>query len=601
MLSPDDRSLLVDLLAAPDGFRLDEAVATTFTLELTALLAVPLAFAGADLSSGADPLTALQAIREYSERIDVFCQAGNIAVPPKPNDLLSFLEPIVHQVERPRAGRLFHPKLWALRFAAVDDPSEQCFRLICGSRNLTHDCAWDAVITLDGTPISRRRRAVNNPLVDFISSLPDRAPSLSKERASRIENLAESLRSVEWDPPPDVFHNDAWLAFHTFGRVRSTTPDLSGDRNLVISPFINDDGITQFEPAVDLTIISRSEELDQLNSETRKWLDECDTHVLVLDEDAAIPDVDAEAAGRRWSLSGLHAKAYVFERGQRAHVLIGSANSTDAAWSGNDEFLVEIIGRRRTYGIDTITEAKSSFGSLLSPYELGEPTKPDPNDELLRQLENALRDLVGTRLVGTLTGSDTEGWVETITSDQALQWGVPEAQLTVSLLTLPAEARAATPGEALDVTWKLHELEDATPFATLRLRIGAVEASTVALAHLVGDPVDRLDRVLARQFSDKTTFLRFLLMLLALAGDTGSLIDLPLFNGPGEAAPWATQGSGLLESLMKALATAPSAIDDVGRLVDHLSATEAGRAVLPPGWDNLWQAVLEARARVRAV
>lgn len=46
MLSPDDRTLLVDLLTPPEGFTLHHAIATTFTLHLTALLPVPLGFAG---------------------------------------------------------------------------------------------------------------------------------------------------------------------------------------------------------------------------------------------------------------------------------------------------------------------------------------------------------------------------------------------------------------------------------------------------------------------------------------------------------------------------------------------------------------------------
>lgn len=125
MLSPDERTLLVDLLAPPaPGYRLEHAVATTFTLHLTALLPVPLGLAGADLSTSTDPLSILQAIRNYAGLIDVFCQAGHVAVPAQRNDLLAFLEPIVHQVKAPRPGHLFHPKLWVLRYVH-DDESER--------------------------------------------------------------------------------------------------------------------------------------------------------------------------------------------------------------------------------------------------------------------------------------------------------------------------------------------------------------------------------------------------------------------------------------------------------------------------------------------
>lgn len=90
----DHRSypFVLDLLALPDaGFRLERAVATTFTLHLTALLPVPLGLAGADLNSSTDPLSVLQAVRNYSDRIDVFCQAGHVSVPSQRNDLLAFL------------------------------------------------------------------------------------------------------------------------------------------------------------------------------------------------------------------------------------------------------------------------------------------------------------------------------------------------------------------------------------------------------------------------------------------------------------------------------------------------------------------------------
>lgn len=604
MLTPDDRTLLVDLLAPPVGYRLDQAVATTFTLDLGALLAVPLGFAGADLASGADPLTTLQAVREYSERIDVFCQTGNITVPAKANDLLSFLEPIVHPVDRPKPGHLFHPKIWVLRFTAVDDVDERTsdavdrFRLICGSRNLTADCAWDAAITLDGWQ-STRRAALNNPLCNFVASLPGRAFSLEPARADRITDLAESLHAVEWEPPPDVYDSQRWLHFHTLGRVRSPQPDLSGRRILVVSPFVNDDGVQLFDPTSELHVVSRSERLDQLADDGREWVTDDSTTVYVLNDDAAIPEIDDNDAGQRWSLNGLHAKVYVFERDRRAHVMIGSANATDAAWNGNDEFLVELVCRAGTYGIDTLVGEKASFRSLLSEYTLGDVTGPSEEDELRKTLENKLRDLTAVPLIATLTGSDEKGWEQSLSSRSPFQWEIPDAELTIGLLTLPAEPRAHESGAVVDASWKLHALEDATPFVTLRLHVGNVEASSVAMARLVGDQDDRLDRVLARQFKDPRTFLRFLLLLLALAGSDGAGLDLALSDGlSNSSAPWVMDRAGLLESLLRALSRSPRSIDDAARLVERLSATEEGRSVLPEGWDDLWEAVLEARARL---
>ena len=63
MLQPDDRKLLAELLEAPDGYRLEHAIATTFTLDLTALLTVPLGFSGTDLMIGTNKLALLQSLR----------------------------------------------------------------------------------------------------------------------------------------------------------------------------------------------------------------------------------------------------------------------------------------------------------------------------------------------------------------------------------------------------------------------------------------------------------------------------------------------------------------------------------------------------------
>ena len=42
MLAPDSRTIAFDLLRAPSGYRLDFAVLTAYTLDLEALLVLPL-------------------------------------------------------------------------------------------------------------------------------------------------------------------------------------------------------------------------------------------------------------------------------------------------------------------------------------------------------------------------------------------------------------------------------------------------------------------------------------------------------------------------------------------------------------------------------
>jgi hypothetical protein len=125
MLEPDDRHLLVDALRPPQGSSLDLAVATTFTLDLDALLVAPLAFAlydwATDPEGRPDPLALLEALRRHADRLTVFCQAGEIGFRNDYRPLLVLVEDSVVPVAAPNPGGIFHPKLWVLRFVDAED------------------------------------------------------------------------------------------------------------------------------------------------------------------------------------------------------------------------------------------------------------------------------------------------------------------------------------------------------------------------------------------------------------------------------------------------------------------------------------------------
>jgi hypothetical protein len=604
MLSPDDRTLLVDLLAPPEGgFRLERAVATTFTLHLTALLPVPLGLAGADLSSSTDPLSILQAIRNYSDRIDVFCQAGHVSVPSQRNDLLAFLEPMVHQVKTPGPGHLFHPKLWVLRFA--NDVGEERFRLVCGSRNLTHDRAWDVVVSLEGRR-TLQRHAVNRPIADLLASLAGRVPAgVPRERRAAINDLAQGVRFVQWERPDNVVASKDWLAFHVFGPGRSTVPNMDGYRRLIVSPFLNDGGLetTWPEGAGECVVVSRADELNAIGEDWREWLED-HADLRVLDETAAIPDPDSDEAGLRWSLSGLHAKLHIVERNKEAHVFIGSANTTEAAWGGNDELLVEVVGRPSVYGVEAALGDSTGFGRILLPHTLGDNVTDTAEDELRRTFENALRELGALTYTATVEGEHEHPilWVGSDEPLRAVSSFPEDTELTVELLTLTGQPHRPSFGVRLDHRWQLSEIEEITPFLVIRLASGKgttrVEVSSVVLARLVGDPADRLDRLLARRIGTASEFVRFILLLLQLAGREGLF---PENEGGGTfgAFGMGEGGSGILEAVLTALASSPATIDDIDRLVKRLTATEQGRKVLPEGWDAFWPSVVEARSRLR--
>ena len=147
MLEPHGRTLLFDILKPPEGHTLDQAIATTYTLDLLALLTAPVAFSLFDVDDHRDllnqeSLTLLESLRRYADKLTVFCHAGMISLPKAKFPQFEFLEGSVIQCLPPRAGAAFHPKVWVLRFVNTSRPGIT-YRMACLSRNLTFDRCWD--------------------------------------------------------------------------------------------------------------------------------------------------------------------------------------------------------------------------------------------------------------------------------------------------------------------------------------------------------------------------------------------------------------------------------------------------------------------------
>ncbi len=206
MLNPHDRALLFPSLRPPAGYELDFAIGTTFSLDLIALLAAPMAFTLFDWEDRegkpvADPLALLEALRRYASRILIFGQIGQIKIPPGNQPLLAHLEAAVIQLQKRDSAGVFHPKVWLLRFTAADAPVQ--YRLLCLSRNLTFDHCWDTVLALDGEVVDRRRAiAANHPLGDFVGALPALAcRPIAAPLAQRVSDMADEVRRVRFGLP----------------------------------------------------------------------------------------------------------------------------------------------------------------------------------------------------------------------------------------------------------------------------------------------------------------------------------------------------------------------------------------------------------------
>ena len=618
MLEPNDLRTLLDALRPPAGYQLDRAVGTSYSLDLYALVSAPLAFALFDSETNEDATiniaALLEAVRRHSDRIDVFCQAGQIALPAAYRPIVAYLEESVHEVAPRNRRRVFHPKVWALRFTAPDG-QQAVFRLLVLSRNLTFDRSWDTMLLLEGA--KRAGDAVrqrNAPLSQFIRELPRLAISpVERHRRSEIEALAEDLRQVEFELPAGFEE----LRFWPLGIPRASKwpfAQMPNGRRLVVSPFLSRPLLQRL--GSNGVLVSRAESLDAIAADDLKAFGEC--HVLAdaavsseTTEDTRRPAVDetvAEAAGA--TLRGLHAKLFVFDAYPNSHVFTGSANATNAAFAGNVEFLVELVGKRSKCGVDAILAGTggTGFSDLLEAYK-AEAAEPTPGEgalieSRLEELRRAVATQPFTACVGPATEDDRHAAMLRAAGENSLVEGATARCWPITLG--PSGSLPLSKVWDEGAQWTLSQ-EGVTAFfaVELTLREGRQSARIefVVRAALDGAPADRLDRLLVSLLRTRGDVLRYMLFLLA--GDDQAVASLRAFTQ--DVPPTGSGGDGqggdidlpLVEWMIRAISRSPDRVDHLARLIESLRATPGGLALLPPELSEVWDPIWSAREATR--
>jgi hypothetical protein len=614
MLDPDTRHLYVEALEPPAGYELDRAIGTTYSLDLTTLLTLPLSFALLEAREGREallksPVALLHALRKHARSMTVFCEAGRISVPIQRHPLFAYLEQSVVEV-RPEAGS-FHPKTWLLRFTSEDEDAPVRYRFLCLSRNLTADRSWDTGLVVDGELVDRERAITQvHPLGDFVASL---APHGTPKLAADLLKLSQEVRRVRFETP-EPFSELDFFPIGVEGRPGPTFPEAQ--RTLVVSPFLEDELLSELGGRDRDVLVSRRDSLDQLDAATRARFAE----ILVLRDDVE-EAIEAESAGEApgnveatpsvaEAQRGLHAKLFVFERGHQVQLWTGSANATNRAFSGNTEFIVELRGTRKQGGIDAILgSAEKGLRRILEPY--APPSVPRPVDAEARRLENLLeagRDALvrgQLKLVAKPTpGSEDRHDLALVVAD-ALE-GDALAALTARCwpVTLPAE-------QALDVRLlsETHPLvferltaDNLSAFIAFELRV-AEPADHPALRFVLnldleGFSGDRGLAALRAVLSDPTRVLTYLRLLLSRddSDQAAALDPAGAVTREGTAAASVElAGFPVFEELLRTAARSPERLEGVKKLLDELRQTRDGARLLPAGFETLFDAVWRAR------
>ncbi|MFZ2512221.1 MAG: phospholipase D family protein [Gordonia sp. (in: high G+C Gram-positive bacteria)] len=597
MLSPDDGVTLVESLAPPEGYELDIAVGTSFTLDLIALLAVPTAFAlGASAAdSGSDqsltPLHLLEALRTHAKKLTVFSDAAHIALPNTTSEsrVLGFLDDVVIPVRAPRGG-LFHPKLWALRF--VDTMGQHLHRLLIPSRNLTFDRSWDTVVRLDQSLPDDLTSATLSELSDILEQLPSLATNVGPtvERGAAIAQLAESIGRISFSMPAGFTD----MRVHPLGfSAAGHRPPLPAEsvRALVVSPFLGKTaGLPSPLHAIrELTMISRPAELDAAfpSGSARP-------NSFTLNPSFVAEADDPESSAESDSHVGLHAKLYVHDLpGSTTAVFTGSANATQSAITRNTEILVELTGPTRHVGVKEFLkpdpakvtrDSEKRLSSMLIPHVWADPPDGETADEsTLRQLQFTIG---GLHITGTVEQQSEQVYtIKYIASQQ-----FPDSQGAEIEFRPISTSDWRTPIDDRLLWSDSLSLTQLTRFLGVRLSFGEASTSFVLPCDLDGIPDDRDDRLLATLIADPERLLKYLIMLLTdTPQDRFDSDTAPIFEAISRSGGDLTTFP-ILELMLRATVAAPAKIRPVRKLME---AVRNHSELADPALLKLWEAIDE--------
>ena len=585
-------------LRAPSGYALHSALATTFSLDLETLAAASLALTldqtleeeeEGELSG--ERVALLESIDQLHKRLMVFYQRGNIKVPGKFNRLFALLEPLLVPVVALEgadgAFASFHPKVWLLRFTALDEDAADRWRLLVLSRNLTFDRSWDLAVSIDG---ETARRGNGDPrLLVFLRSLAQ-----DLRHAAEIEAWCDALKHVAWTAP-DQFDPafEVLPGFQGHEKTAGVPLDLPAklDDLLVMSPFLDADGQSMLADLASRTranatrtLISRGDTLDKVGSDAlSNW------NCLSLSE--RVVDGEERHESRAAEQQNLHAKLIVAKHGAQAIWHIGSANMTNAAFGQpgklasprNRELMLRLTGRNGKLGPSALLETWKT-SSVFHKHEFRDagPVSPE-EDSAMRRAVHALSSAEWLLHVNEVPGEPGRFDLRLETTSDGSAIRLPAGyEATVRLL-------CRDDPRALDVSmaWTDVSLTDISAFLSAEI-VSPKEVRKRFVVQAVLS-IDMLERRKAALFRDIVGDSRKLLRYLALILDLDpSRSDWSRADGNGRSADvFGLDGKGALyEQLLRAASRAPRRMS---RAIDIYRRIRAEVETLPEGLDPLFE------------
>ena len=574
-------------LNAPPRYKLDMAVATTYSLDLFALLSIPVAlFYARDMDAEVKEsrMDILNAIQRTGDSVKVYCQRGRIIKPKTINKLIASVEDCIYEVLPGEERMSFHPKIWVIRY--VGPGQKVLYRVIILSRNLSLDRSYDMAFFLEGHK-TREKQEKNKPLVDYLKHLT----SLSDFRNSGqfIRDFAKTDFHVE-APFQD-------FSFHPMGFRKYENPlkDISFDELLIVSPFVDESTLKYFAGKVKgrKYLFSRKEELDKISAEI---LDKYESYafssrVVEGEED---PELQEEG-GEEILPQHLHAKLFIGANGKKnTQWYLGSANCTNPALQRNEEFLIRLNTDQKKAGIMAIKEtllSKTDDLEIFEPYyrESREAITDKEFDfrPLMYKLLNFLND--PANITAVCEPSKDEKYTIRLTLKKSNLFKRKDLKVWLAPYSWKGDLMAV---EEEDIySFEGISLINLSPFVVWRLvHAPTGEEKEFMIKTNIALPEGRKQAIFRSIIENQEKFFQFIQFLL---GENPHHLEFtaeekkiqPAYRGTKNNRK---QEAPLLEELMLAASREPEKLKEIDAIVKMLKTKESEN-LIPEDFNQFWQ------------
>jgi len=575
-----------EALSPPPGYEMNYAVGTTYSLDLNAVMLIPVALFFSE-EMDFDPKSTrediLESLTRVPRQISIYHQRGKISVPEEYNNLMTYWEKSLIPVQMPQYHQSFHPKVWVIRYKEISGNNVQ-YKVISTSRNLTFSRDWDLAVTTEGN-FNKSIKGQNKPLIDFLKYL-------NKKGERKIpDSFFNELPGVAFNVPG----NFSSLNFYPININKSySNPMYSWANNrLVMSPFLDYTTLKKLQQrSGKLYLFSTYDALSKIEEEVLDAIDDKFMFSRFI-EDAE--NLDSLSEEDTLSLTqNLHAKFFIDKSGRDISWFIGSANATSPAMNRNIEFMVELKTTSRktcpTFMKDFLTKHKDNEISLFEAYTGSYNEKLVKAEQEGQKIRELIHLITSAEIKGE-THRNNDGTYNLKISIPKIRTVHTEFELRIK--PLPEASRNAevvnlSKNTIID-TFKNYNETELSPFLLFEIWENEMIKKRFVADMKIKLSDNRLKKIFSSIINDTGKFIKYLSFLLSEEIQTTTNEHFEKKGSAGDVNQNHIQFSTpLFEYLLLSSSRNPKKLERISAFIDRFKQEDGSNEIIPESFLELW-------------